>query len=78
MLVRYARQRRHDDLVELAAPARSTGWPRSSGETVNLGSHRGAVELLDQRDTRHYLGSTNWVGRRVPLHASVIGKVFLA
>ena len=34
--------------------------------------------MLDQRDSRHILGSTNWVGRRVPNHASVVGKVFLA
>ena len=34
--------------------------------------------MLDQRDSRHFLGSTNWVGRRVPHHGSVVGKVFLA
>ena len=34
--------------------------------------------MLDQRDSRHILGSTNWVGQRVPNHGSVIGKVFLA
>ena len=34
--------------------------------------------MLDQRDSRHIVGSTNWVGRRVPHHGSVIGKVFLA
>ena len=34
--------------------------------------------MLDQRDSRHILGSTNWVGQRVPHHGSVIGKVFLA
>ena len=37
-----------------------------------------AVEMLDQRDSRHIVGSTNWVGRRVPPHGSVVGKVFLA
>ena len=34
--------------------------------------------MLDQRDSRHIIGSTNWVGRRVPPHGSVVGKVFLA
>jgi DNA-binding IclR family transcriptional regulator len=46
---------------------------------VNLAvpSARG-VEQLAQRDSRHFLGSTNWVGRTVPYHASAVGKVFLA
>jgi DNA-binding IclR family transcriptional regulator len=46
---------------------------------VNVGvPSLGAVELLDQRDSRHFLGSTNWVGRRVPAHGSALGKVFYA
>ena len=50
-----------------------------TGETVNIGiPDAGAVELLAQRDSRHYLGSTNWIGRHVPAHASVLGKVFYA
>ena len=36
------------------------------------------VEQIDQRDSRHFLGSTNWVGRRVPYHCTAVGKVFLA
>jgi DNA-binding IclR family transcriptional regulator len=78
-LVRYAhRERRVPDLLELAAPGLDR-LAALSGETVNLGvATPEAVEQLDQRDSRHYLGSTNWVGRRVPLHASALGKVFLA
>ena len=34
--------------------------------------------MVDQRDSRHILGSANWVGRRVAPHVSVVGKVFLA
>lgn len=51
----------------------------TTGETVNLAvpATRG-VEQLAQRDSRHFLGSTNWVGRTVPYHASAVGKVFLA
>jgi len=51
----------------------------ATGETVNVAvaSTRG-VEQLAQRDSRHFLGSTNWVGRTVPYHASAVGKVFLA
>ncbi len=51
----------------------------TSGETVNVGiATTSGAEMLDQRDSRHFLGSTNWVGRRVPSHTSVVGKVFLA
>ena len=79
VLLRYAhRETTHPDLVELAGEAleRLAG---ASGETANLGvATSTAVEMLDQRDSRHILGSTNWVGRRVPHHGSVIGKVFLA
>lgn len=79
VLVRFA-QREPDehDLVELAAPAldRLAG---ETGETVNLAVAAPlGVEQLDQRDSRHFLGSTNWVGRRVPFHCSANGKVFLA
>jgi len=79
VLLRYARRdAASPDLVELAAAAleRLAG---ASGETANLGVATPlAVEMLDQRDSRHILGSTNWVGQRVPHHGSVIGKVFLA
>lgn len=66
------------DIVALAAGALDR-LARLSGETANLGLARlEGTEMLDQRDSRHFLGSTNWVGRQVPNHGSVIGKVFLA
>lgn len=79
VLVRFARRETGEaELVELAAQALDS-LAASSGETVNLGVPRaGAVEQLDQRDSRHYLGSTNWVGRSVPPHGSALGKVFYA
>lgn len=78
VLVAYARRGPNDDLVALAGPALDR-LAVVSGETVNVGICTGtAAESLDQRDTRHYLGSTSWVGRPVPLHASVMGKVYLA
>jgi len=78
VLVRFARQGHHDDLVALAGPALDR-LAALSGETVNLGiCTGGSADSLDQRDTRHYVGSTSWVGRPVPLHASVMGKVFLS
>ena len=79
MLQRYARRATGDaELVDLAAEALDR-LAQASGETINIGvPSLGAVELLDQRDSRHFLGSTNWVGRRVPAHGSALGKVFYA
>jgi IclR family acetate operon transcriptional repressor len=66
------------DIVALAADALDR-LARASGETVNLGvATRDGTDMLDQRDSRHFLGSTNWIGRLVPNHSSVVGKVFLA
>src|SRR5829696_8813860 len=51
----------------------------ASGETINLAVPSPAgVEHLAQRDSRHFVGVTSWVGRRVPLHCAANGKVFLA
>jgi DNA-binding IclR family transcriptional regulator len=79
VLVRYARRETGEaELVDLASEALDR-LARSSGETVNVGVPvAGGVELLDQRDSRHFLGSTNWVGRVVPAHGSALGKVFYA
>jgi DNA-binding IclR family transcriptional regulator len=79
VLQRYARRETGDaELVDLAAAALDR-LAQASGETINIGvPSLGAVELLDQRDSRHFLGSTNWVGRRVPAHGSALGKVFYA
>ncbi|MSO94677.1 MAG: IclR family transcriptional regulator [Thermoleophilia bacterium] len=79
VLLRYARKETSGlDLVELAGGALER-LAHVSGETANLGvATPSAVEMLDQRDSRHIVGSTNWVGQRVPHHGSVIGKVFLA
>jgi IclR family acetate operon transcriptional repressor len=66
------------DLVSACGPALER-IADATGETANLAvpTPRG-VEQLAQRDSRHFLGSTNWVGRTVPYHASAVGKVFLA
>jgi DNA-binding IclR family transcriptional regulator len=79
VLQRYARRETGDaELVDLAAEALDR-LAEASGETINIGvPSLGAVVLLDQRDSRHFLGSTNWVGRRVPAHGSALGKVFYA
>lgn len=50
-----------------------------SGETINVAVATPlGVEQLSQRDSRHFIGSTNWVGRRVPYHLSANGKVLVA
>ena len=66
------------NVVELADEA--LRWlADASGETINLAVPSAAgVEHLAQRDSRHFVGITSWVGRRVPLHCAANGKVFLA
>jgi IclR family acetate operon transcriptional repressor len=65
-------------LVELTDDALRV-LAEGSGETINLAVATPlGVEHLAQRDSRHFVGGTNWVGRGVPLHATANGKVFLA
>lgn len=60
----------HDTLRRLAA---------ETGETINLAvAGPFGVEQIAQEDSRHFLGGTNWVGRRVPFHSSANGKALLA
>jgi IclR family transcriptional regulator, acetate operon repressor len=79
VLLRFARRGAAD--VDLAAVAADTlrSLAERSGETINLAvaGPRG-VEHVAQRDSRHFLGGTNWVGRRVPYHCTANGKVLLA
>jgi IclR family transcriptional regulator, acetate operon repressor len=65
-------------LVELAQ-ARMEALSAASGETVNLAvpSPLG-VEHLAQIESRHFLGTGQWVGRRVPYHCTAVGKVLIA
>jgi len=66
------------ELAEMAAPVLSR-LADASGETVNLAVPTPLrVEVLAQVETRHFLGSTSWVGRSFPLHASALGRVFMA
>jgi DNA-binding IclR family transcriptional regulator len=60
----------HDTLRQLA---------EETGETINLAVPRPlGVEQIAQEDSRHFVGGTNWVGRRVPYHCSANGKALLA
>ena len=79
VLLRFAGRGRGDvDLVEASAQILAT-LAQQTGETINLAvAGPLGVEHLAQRDSRHFLGGTNWVGRRVPFHCSANGKVLLA
>jgi DNA-binding IclR family transcriptional regulator len=79
VLVEYAR--RDASVGDLATLA----WPflqelgRASGETTNIAIPTpGGVARLAQVDGTHPLGAGNWVGSRIPTHASSMGKVFMA
>jgi DNA-binding IclR family transcriptional regulator len=78
VLLRFARQDGVQNLIEVAAPTLEL-LARETGETINLAvpGVLGA-EHLAQRDSAHFVGVTNWVGRRVPHHVAANGKVFMA
>ena len=77
VLLRYASRDASQTLVELAAPSLRR-LADASGETINL-AVRGVdgVEHLAQEDTAHFVGVTDWVGRRVPFELAANGKCFL-
>jgi IclR family acetate operon transcriptional repressor len=65
-------------LVELAQP-HMEALSEASGETINLAVPGPfGVEHLAQVESRHFLGTGQWVGRRVPYHCTAVGKVLIA
>jgi DNA-binding IclR family transcriptional regulator len=78
VLLRFAHRDTGTGLVDLADPALKA-LSDLSGETVNLGVPTPlGVEHLAQEESRHYVGGTNWVGRRVPYETTANGKVLRA
>jgi DNA-binding IclR family transcriptional regulator len=78
VLLRFAHRDTSASLAELAMPA-LRALSALSGETVNLGVPTPlGVEHLAQEDSRHFVGGTNWVGRRVPYDVTANGQVLLA
>jgi IclR family transcriptional regulator, acetate operon repressor len=78
VLLRFAHRDTGASLAELAAPA-LRALAQLSGETINLGVPTPlGVEHLAQEDSRHFVGGTNWVGRRVPYDLAANGKVLRA
>ena len=75
VLRRYAHR---GQLTELAQP-HLEHLSELSGETINLAVPGPlGVEHLAQIESRHFLGTGQWVGRRVPYDCTAVGKVFLA
>ncbi len=78
VLLRFAHRDSGESLVAFATPA-LRALAELSGETINLGVPTPlGVEHLAQEDTRHYVGGTNWVGRRVPYEQTANGKALRA
>jgi IclR family acetate operon transcriptional repressor len=80
VLLRLARRGLYEaDVVELC---RNTidRLGRETGETVIVAVPLagGREQYVAQVTSRHFLGATNWVGRRLPHHCTAVGKVFLA
>jgi DNA-binding IclR family transcriptional regulator len=78
VLLRFARRGGELDLTALAHDTLRR-LAAETGETINLAITGSlGVEQIAQEDSRHFLGGTNWVGRRVPHHCSANGKALLA
>jgi DNA-binding IclR family transcriptional regulator len=79
VLVEYARRDAAiGDLATLAHPFLER-LGAATGETANIAIPTPTgVARLAQVDSDHPLGAGNWVGRRIPIHASSMGKVFMA
>jgi IclR family transcriptional regulator, acetate operon repressor len=79
VLVRFAHRGLVDrHLAELAQP-HLNALSAASDETINLAIATPlGVEHLAQVESRHYLGTGQWIGRRVPYHCTAVGKVLIA
>jgi DNA-binding IclR family transcriptional regulator len=66
------------NIVELAREALDV-LAEASGETINLAVPAATgVEHVAQVDSRHFLGTGQWLGRTVDYHCTAVGKVFMA
>ena len=66
------------NVVELARPTLDA-LAEASGETINLALPTPAgVEHVAQVDSRHFLGTGQWLGRTIDYHCTAVGKVFMA
>ena len=66
------------NVVEVARPSLEA-LSDASGETINLAVPASlGVEHVAQVDSRHFLGTGQWIGRTVDYHPTAVGKVFMA
>src|SRR5438045_9718397 len=78
VLLRYASRDASQTLVELAAPSLRR-LAHAPGETINLAvPGPDGLEHLAQEDTAHFVGVTDWVGRRGPFELAANGKGLLS
>jgi IclR family transcriptional regulator, acetate operon repressor len=66
------------NLIEAAQPALDA-LAEASGETINVAvpGPRG-VEHVAEVESRHFLGTGQWLDRQVDYHCTAVGKVFVA
>ena len=78
-VTRFAHSRRPtDELIEACRP-HMTALSEVTGEKINLAVLDGQeVEQISQLDCTYLIGGVNWGDQKIPLHASALGKVFLA
>lgn len=78
-LTRFAHSRRPtDELIEVTRPC-MVELSEATGETINLAVLAGTeVEQISQVDCTYLIGGVKSGDVKVPLHASALGKVFLA
>ena len=79
VLTQFARSQNHDSVLVARMHSVLEKLALSTGETSNLAvASNGEMRLIDQVDSHYLLGATNWVGKRIPYHASALGKILLA
>jgi IclR family acetate operon transcriptional repressor len=79
VVLRFAHRGSADrHLAELAEP-HLNALSDASEETINLAVPSAlGVEHVAQVESRHFLGTGQWIGRRVPYHCTAVGKVLVA
>jgi len=79
VLTAFARTQNQDSVLVARMHSALEKLAHTTGETANLAvASNGEMKLIDQVDGHYLLGATNWVGKRIPYHASALGKILLA
>ncbi len=79
MILRFAHRGMVEPSLIATAQAPMDALSEVSGETINLAvPGPEGVEHVAQVDSRHFLGTGQWLGRSVPYDRTAVGKVFLA